>query len=45
MEFWELAYTRGWVDLETLRLVVITEASPYGDITPEEFERITGIEF
>lgn len=45
MEFWRLAYNRKWVTAEQLRLAVITESNPYGEITPEEYEQITGIKF
>lgn len=45
MDFWAMAYKLGWATLEQLRMAVITEESPFGDITPEEFEIITGKEF
>ncbi len=45
MAFWQLAYSRKWVTIDQLRLVVKTEANPYGEITPEEFKTITGQEF
>ncbi|MGO3751221.1 MAG: XkdX family protein [Peptoniphilaceae bacterium] len=45
MAFWTLAYKRHWVTIDQLRLVVKTEDSPYGEITPEEFEEITGEKF
>lgn len=45
MEFWRLAYSRQWVTAEQLRLAVITENNRFGDITPEEYEEITGIQF
>ena len=45
MEFWRLAYNRKWVKAEQLRLAVITESNPYGEITPEEYEQITGTKF
>lgn len=40
MNFWELAYKWGWATIEQLRLVVT-----YGEITEEEFEKITGVPF
>lgn len=43
--FWKLAYEYGWVDAEKLRMAVITESFPYGEITPEEYKQITGIDF
>jgi hypothetical protein len=45
MSFWQLAYNSKWVDAEFLKQVVITESNPYGEITPQEYFEITGIEF
>lgn len=45
MAFWNLAYKSKWVTIDQLRLVVKTEANPYGEITPEEFKTITGQDF
>lgn len=45
MAFWQLAYTYKWVTIEQLRLAVKTETNKYGDISPEEFEIITGEKF
>ena len=45
MAFWKMAYESKWVDIAQLRLAVITEASPNGYITPEEFKLITGEDF
>ena len=45
MAFWKLAFNMGWVDAEKLRLVVKTEDNPKGEITPEQYEEITGIPF
>ena len=45
MAFWKLAYTQKWVTAEQLRLAVITESNPYGEITPEQFKEITGKDF
>lgn len=44
MEFWELfwKYTK---NEETLRSAVKCESNPYGEITPEEFKKICGIDF
>lgn len=40
MNFWELAYGWGWATKEQLRL-----ATFYGEISPEDFQRITGEEY
>lgn len=45
MAFWKLAYNMKWVTAEQLRLAVITEANKFGEIIPEEYEEITGIQF
>jgi len=45
MAFWKLAYKMGWIDAEKLRLVVKTNDNPKGEITPEEYKEITGIDF
>lgn len=45
MEFWKLCYDLKIVDAEYLKQAVITEDNPYGDITPEQYKEITGIEF
>lgn len=45
MTFWQLAYKQKWVTAEQLRLAVKTESNPYGEISPEEYETITGIKF
>jgi hypothetical protein len=45
LEFWLMAWERKWVSLEDLRTFVITEKNIYGEITPEQFEEITGVEF
>jgi len=43
--FWKMAWEYKWVSMEDFRIVVITEESPFGDITPEEFKEITGEDF
>ena len=43
--FWRLAYKSKWVTIDQLRLAVKTVSNPYGEITPEEFEDITGEAF
>lgn len=45
MAFWKLAFNMGWVTAEQLRLAVKTEDNPFGEITPVEYEEITGIRF
>ena len=45
MAFWKLAYNMKWVTAEQLRLAVITESNPYGEITPEQYKEITGLDF
>lgn len=45
MEFWEMAYEQGWIEVEMLRQAVITENNPYGDITKEQYKEITGTDF
>lgn len=45
MEFWKLAIERRWCTPEQLRLAVLTKENPYGEITPEQYEEITGIKF
>ncbi|WP_352404546.1 XkdX family protein [Sporanaerobacter acetigenes] len=45
MAFWKLAYNMKWVSAEQLRLAVITESNPFGEITSEEYTEITGIPF
>lgn len=45
MAFWSIAYKYKWVSIDQLRLVVRTESNPYGEITPEEFKTITGVDF
>lgn len=51
MAFWKLAYDMGWIDRNKeyaaigLRSAVITVDNPFGDITPEEYKEITGMDF
>lgn len=42
MEFWKMVYNFGWVTKEELKGAVITEQNPFGDITKEQYEEITG---
>ncbi|WP_371824151.1 XkdX family protein [Lysinibacillus sp. ACHW1.5] len=45
MKFWQIAFMFKWVTAEQLRIAVKTDANPYGKITPEEYEKITKLEF
>lgn len=45
MNFWKMAYNMKWVTAEQLRLAVITETNPYGEITTEEYKDITNKDF
>ncbi len=45
MSFWTLAFNMKWVTAEALRGAVKTEKNLFGEITPEEYEEITSIEF
>lgn len=42
MAFWKLAFNMGWVTAEQLRIAVLTEDNPRGEITPKEYKEITG---
>ncbi|MEK4629753.1 MAG: XkdX family protein [Solibacillus sp.] len=43
MAFWKMALK--WVTSEQLRIAVVTESNPFGEITPEEYKDITKQEF
>ena len=45
MAFWKLAFNMKWVTAEQLRLVVLTEERTNGEITPEEYQELTGLQF
>lgn len=45
MAFWKLAFEQKWVTASQLRLAVVTESNPYGEITPEQYKEITGQDF
>ncbi|WP_346891482.1 XkdX family protein [Clostridium sp. UBA3887] len=45
MKFWSLAFNMKWVTAEALRGAVETDINRFGEITPEEYTVITGIEF
>lgn len=43
--FWKMAYENKWCDINALVFVTITETNPYGQITKEEYQQITGFEY
>lgn len=45
MAFWKMAFDYKWVTIEQLTLVVKTETNPFGEITKEEYQAITGFAF
>jgi hypothetical protein len=45
MRFWTLAFNQRWVTAEQLKGAVKTETNRFGEISPEEYKTITGIEF
>ena len=45
MAFWKMAFNLKWVTSEQLRLAVVSESNPYGEITSEEYKTITGLDF
>lgn len=51
MNFWKTAYDRGWIspnkDIAAikLRIMVLSESNPYGEITAEDYKTITNIDF
>ena len=45
MEFWSMAYRYQWVDATQLKGAVITDTNKFGEITPEQYKDITGIDF
>ncbi|MFF0829215.1 XkdX family protein [Brevibacillus sp. NPDC003359] len=45
MAFWTLAFSMKWVTVEKLRLAVKTTSNPFGEISPEEFKKITNQDF
>lgn len=45
MAFWILAFNKKWVTTDQLRIAVKTEANLFGEITPDEFKQITGVQF
>lgn len=45
MAFWKMAFNLKWVTAEQLRLAVMTESNPFGEISPEEYKEITKQDF
>ncbi|GIO05377.1 hypothetical protein J31TS6_14050 [Brevibacillus reuszeri] len=45
MPFWTLAFNMKWVTIDQIRLAVKTETNKFGEISPEEFQTITGQAF
>lgn len=45
MNFWQIAFISRWVTAEQLRIAVITDTNPFGEITPEQYKEITKQEF
>lgn len=45
MSFWKLAFDMRWIDAEGLRGAVRTDSNPFGEITPEQYKEITGIDY
>ncbi|MDQ0496390.1 XkdX family protein [Paenibacillus brasilensis] len=45
MNFWSLAFKLNWVTAEKLKGAVKTEDNPFGEISPEEYKEITGVDF
>ncbi|MGG3835669.1 XkdX family protein [Paenibacillus thiaminolyticus] len=45
MTFWKLAFECKWIDAEGLCAAVKTDSNPFGEISPEEYKEITGIDF
>lgn len=45
MNFWKMAFNLKWVTAEQLRLAVVTESNPFGEISPEQYKEITKQDF
>ena len=45
MDFLKLAWEYEWITLDELKTLVITKATPWGQITPDEFKEIPGQDF
>lgn len=44
MAFWKLAFNMKWITTEQLRLIVKTESNLFGEISKEEYKKITGVD-
>ena len=44
-DFWKMCWDYKVADADTLRQAVKTEKRPKGEISPEQFKEITGIDF
>ncbi|MGN7167967.1 XkdX family protein [Paenibacillus cellulositrophicus] len=45
MSFWKLAFDKKWVTADALKGAVKTDTNPFGEITPEQYQQITGVEY
>lgn len=45
MTFWKTAFVQRWITAEKLKGAVKTDDNPFGEITPEEYKTITGLDF
>lgn len=45
MRFWTMAFNNKWLNAEELKGAVKTEVNPFGEITPDEYKTITGLDF
>ncbi|MBN1070503.1 XkdX family protein [Clostridium botulinum] len=45
MEFWKMCFDLKVIDADFLRQAVITDKNKFGDITEEQFKKITGEDF
>lgn len=43
--FWNMAFNTKAIDINMLRQAVKTNANPSGEISPEEFKEISGVDF
>lgn len=45
MDFWKMAFDYKWVTADQLKGAVKTDTNPFGEITPDEYKIITGMDF
>lgn len=45
MEFWKMCFDMKVIDADFLRQAVITDSNKFGDITTEQFKKITSEDF